>query len=89
MTQYQIVGTISSPSTLTGTLFVNETLIGVLTVPSSISGTPYEGDYEVTPRMYVQSLETMGKYMTNDVTVHEIPVTKTSNPQGGQTVLIG
>lgn len=49
----------------------------------------YDGSYEVTPRLYVQSLETDGKVMEDDVTVHEIPVTSTSNPQGGLTVLIG
>lgn len=86
---YQIVGTISAPSSLIGTLSVGETLTGVLTVPSSISGIPYEGAYDVMPRVYAQSLDTVGKYMTDDVTVYGIPVTYTSNPQGGQTVLIG
>ena len=50
---------------------------------------PYEGTYEVTPRVYAQSLNTDGKIMSDDVTVHEIPVTTTSNPEGGLTVLIG
>ena len=52
-------------------------------------GVPYEGEYEVTPRLYEQGLETRNKLMLNDVTVHEIPITMTSNPQGGKTVLIG
>lgn len=52
-------------------------------------GNPYEGSYEVTPRLYVQALDTDGKLMEDDVTVYEIPVTRTSNPHGGQTVLIG
>lgn len=54
-----------------------------------IEGDPYEGTYEVTPRVYAQSLETEGKLMSDDVTIYEIPVTRTSNPQGGLTVLIG
>lgn len=54
-----------------------------------IEGDPYEGTYEVTPRVYAQSLETEGKLMSDDVTIYEIPVTKTSNPHGGLTVLIG
>lgn len=54
-----------------------------------IEGDPYEGTYEVTPRVYAQSLETDGKLMSDDVTIYEIPVTRTSNPQGGLTVLIG
>ena len=49
----------------------------------------YDGSYEVTPRVYAQSLDTDGKLMDDDVTVHEIPVTRTSNLQGGLTVLIG
>ena len=49
----------------------------------------YDGDYEVTPRLYSQSLETDGKLMEDNVTVYEIPVTTTTNPHGGQTVLIG
>ena len=49
----------------------------------------YDGSYEVTPRVYAQSLDTDGKLMSDDVTVHEIPVTSTSNLQGGLTVLIG
>lgn len=49
----------------------------------------YDGPYEMTPRVYSQMLETEGKQMLNNVTVYEIPVTRTSNPQGGLTVLIG
>ena len=50
---------------------------------------PYTGEYIVIPRVYEQTLETRQKLMTDDVTVREIPVTRTSNPQGGLTVLIG
>ena len=49
----------------------------------------YDGEYEVTPRIYEQTLETEGKKMNDDVTVYEIPITRTTNPHGGQTVLIG
>ena len=52
-------------------------------------GIPYEGSYEVTPRLYTQTLDTDQKLMGDDVTVYEIPVTRTSNLQGGQTVVIG
>lgn len=50
---------------------------------------PYEGAYEVTPNFDEQVLETNGKRMTDDVTVHVIPVTWTTNIHGGQTVVIG
>lgn len=49
----------------------------------------YDGEYTVTPRLYAQTLDTDRKLMADDVTVYEIPVTQTSNPYGGQTVLIG
>lgn len=49
----------------------------------------YEGPYIVTPRLYNQHLETKDKTMSDDVTVYEIPVTRTTNPTGGLTVLIG
>lgn len=49
----------------------------------------YDGPYEVTPRLETQTLGTELKAMEHDVTVHEIPVTRTSNPYDGITVLIG
>ena len=49
----------------------------------------YEGEYIVIPKLHEQTLETRHKTMSNDVTVKEIPITVTSNPQGGKTVLIG
>ena len=55
----------------------------------TIAGEEYAGPYEVTPRLYAQSLDTDGKLMEDDVTVYEIPVTRTTNPTGGLTVLIG
>lgn len=50
---------------------------------------PYTGDYVVTPHFAEQTLPTNGKQMLHDVTVLEIPVVRTTNPQGGQTVVIG
>lgn len=49
---------------------------------------PYEGEYEVIPDFDTQILETEDKRMTDDVTVHPIPVHRTSNPYG-TTVYIG
>ena len=49
----------------------------------------YQGDYQVTPRLYQQELETDGKLMEDDVTVFEIPVARSTNPTGGLTVVIG
>lgn len=58
--------------------------------PGGGGGFPYyDGEYEVTPRLTEQTLETYHTIMRDDVTVHGIPITRTSNPQDGLTVLIG
>lgn len=54
-----------------------------------IDGDEYEGPYTVTPHFLEQSLATTGKLMTDDVTVYEIPVVRTANPYGGDTIVIG
>lgn len=52
------------------------------------TGTPYTGAYGVTPKAYEeQILETAHKYLTQNVTVHEVPIYVTSNPSG-ETVYI-
>ena len=48
----------------------------------------YIGDYEVTPKVEEQKLETKNLLMEKDVTVHKIPFSKTSNNAGGNTVVI-
>ena len=49
----------------------------------------YNGAYLVIPQFIDQELETEEKLMKRDVTVKEIPVSRTSNPSGGITVTIG
>ncbi len=49
----------------------------------------YEGDYNVIPRVYEQTLETRDKLMLHDVTVEIIPLSKVINLQNGYTVTIG
>lgn len=49
----------------------------------------YEGDYNVIPRVYEQTLETKDKLMLHDVTVEIIPLSKVINLQNGYTVTIG
>lgn len=52
--------------------------------------TVYDGTYTVTPILYeTQTLNTKNKLLEDDISVSEIPVTRTSNLQGGLTVLIG
>ena len=49
----------------------------------------YSGDYEVTPMITSQRLETDKKYMDDDVRIHTIPTTETLNGAGGYTFKIG
>lgn len=50
----------------------------------------YGGTYTVTPEVdTVQTLETAGKYLTNDVTVNAIPDYEVTNEAGGNTFIIG
>lgn len=49
----------------------------------------YGGPYAVDPKFEEIRLQTAGKRMTDDVTVHAIEVSRTSNPQGGRTIYIG
>ena len=63
--------------------------VGLGAAYSMVEGDPYEGEYTVTPRLTEQSLETNGKIMRDDVTVHQIPISRVSNPYDGITVLIG
>lgn len=48
----------------------------------------YDGEYEVTPKIIEQVLETKYKSMSDNVVVKEIPYQEVSNPKG-LTVTIG
>ena len=50
---------------------------------------PYEGEYEVTPKIFKQTLQTAHKILKEDVCVKEIPYYEVSNNSGGSTVYIG
>ena len=84
----KLTGRLSSVGGLRGTLAGVGGLRGALSLGSGTT-IPYTGEYEVTPTFDEQTLYTMGKTMSDDVTVHQIPVVRTTNPYGGQTVLIG
>ena len=53
-----------------------------------VGGTPFTGSYEVTPTMGEQVLPTRAKTMREDVTVHAVPFTQTTNESGGYTAII-
>lgn len=48
---------------------------------------PYDGPYEVTPKVEAQTLPTKQKYMTQDVTVLSVPYYEADN-QNGTTIFI-
>ena len=60
-------------------------------VALSISdGDPYEGPYEVTPKVETAvTLKTKALRMREDVVVHKIPQFEVSNDAGGKTFIIG
>ena len=82
-------GIVESGGTIQGRLSAEGVLIGEVGFPKCDYPMAYDGEYEVTPRLYEQYLDTDSKYMEKDVTVYEIPITRTSNIAGGQTVVIG
>lgn len=50
---------------------------------------PYAGDYEVTPRVTEQTLETGNMRMAANLKIERIPYVEVSNSTGGTTVYIG
>ena len=61
--------------------------IGVIT-GVLYGGIPYDGSYEVTPTSSGTIMPTKYKSMADDITVHPIPYTETSNEAGGKTISI-
>lgn len=51
---------------------------------------PYEGEYEVTPKVYEDTvLATKSKTMRDDVRVRKIPQYEVTNESGGMTLILG
>lgn len=85
----QLSGEISSAGTLVGSLSSSQGLTGKLTIPSAIGVEVYDGEYEVTPKMFEgQTLATKNKLMEDDVVVLEVPYYEVDNTSGGTTVYI-
>ena len=58
-------------------------LIGSVGFPKCNYPPLYDGEYDVIPKAHImQTLETDGKTMEDDVRVHEIPYWETSNVSG-------
>ena len=56
--------------------------------PVYMGGDPYEGPYDVTPKVTAQTLPTAKKFMREDVSVRAILYFDVSNPAGGNTIYI-
>lgn len=86
-----ISGYIQNSKKLTGTArTTGVNLIG--TASSSAGGSghipEYNGPYEATPSLEIQTLYTKSKKMKNNVTVNATPLSEVSNESGGYTVTI-
>lgn len=49
----------------------------------------YGGDYEITPMITSQRLDTADRHMLRDVTIYTIPTQEINNGSGGTTFVIG
>lgn len=62
----------------------------VTVIHETDGGTPYEGDYTVTPKVTKEVLlETESKVMKKNVTVLKMPQFEVSNEAGGKTLILG
>lgn len=87
---YQITGALSVPTGISGELSGAGEVTGAITIAANTAIDIYDGDYEVRPRPFADTvLDTGGKHMREDVTIYEIPYYTTTNPQGGYTAIIG
>ena len=56
---------------------------------SPSGGIPYDGNYEVTPKVSEQELQTKTHWMRENLTVLAIPYYEVDNTQRGMTAIIG
>ena len=68
-----VIAELSTTEEIHGNISSIETIAAEITVPTSIGSIPYTGEYEVTPSNVVQTLNTNGKTMRNNVTINPIP----------------
>lgn len=85
----KLTGTIEPVSVnLTGKINLNmPVLIGRVLISTDYDN--FNGDYEVTPKINSQTIETKNKLMYEDLIVKSIPYYEVSNTQGRVTIIIG
>ena len=85
----QLSGIISVEGSLSGTLDMAAQLSGLVD-PGGSSFPPYEGDYDIVPKVDIdQVLPTANHRMMQDLTVERIPIFEAHGPTGGITITIG
>lgn len=82
-----LVGVLMPSGLLSGSIRPAVKLTGKIAI--AVDHEYYVGEYEVTPKIEHQILETCDKLMSNDVMVKGIPFYEVTNPQGGTTFIIG
>lgn len=82
-----LTGSISADGVLSAHITCEGSLFGTMSKP--VGYVDYTGDYEVTPKVSAQTMNTKDKHMTQDVTIKAIPYFDVSNLAGGSTVYIG
>ena len=82
-----LVGVLMPSGSLSGSIRPAANLVGKVAI--TVDHEYYVGEYDVTPKIEPQVLETRDKLMSDDVTVKGIPFYEVSNPQGGTTFIIG
>lgn len=83
----KLSGTINKEASLSGKICQTENLTGRINIFNSAD--KYMGVYEITPLVDSQVIPTANKFMSQDVTVKEIPRYNVSNEKGGFTFIIG
>ena len=81
-----LVGKITAHGCLSASVNMAVSLVGTLS--KAIGYAIYNGDYEVTPKVNEQSLQTKDKRMIDDVKIKSIPFFEVNNNSGGSTVYI-
>lgn len=83
-----ITGKVRKGNVITGNASSSDSIMGVVSHGPTNNCKMYSGDYEVTPKIQEQVLNTYDRHMNDDVTIKAIPYFEVSNEQG-QTVIIG
>lgn len=84
-----LVGSIKNDGTLVGRITQSAGMVLVGHILSSGAAEDYTGEYNITPQITSQTMHTRDKRMIDDLVVNSIPYFNVSNPQGGETIIIG